>query len=88
MKAIVIWQMHTRKQVFNMVKCIREKCPMYYSCEIYDSCRMQPVEYVRDECIGIAKISPNIERLACEMAKINNELNRLTELEDYIRDNQ
>ncbi|MFA5559300.1 MAG: hypothetical protein WDA59_07620 [Methanofastidiosum sp.] len=75
-----------------MIKCIKEKCPMYlpfkYDLHIINTCKIKPWIELKDECIGFDYIDLKKEDKICKISKLTTEVNILAELKNYIKDNQ
>lgn len=72
------------------MKCIGEKCPYYSVSDSYFTyCNIRNLPIGAElKCIGKKYIPQAIEEVMCKIAKLTTEYNRLSVLEEYIKDNQ
>lgn len=71
------------------LKCIRDKCFCHFSSDDYfETCYLISKRVLLDQCYGLTEIPNKKEEIICKIAKLTEELNRLDELEKFIKENQ
>ena len=71
------------------LKCIKEKCNYYFDSNLYyGTCQLISKKVLLDKCHGLSEIPDKKEEIACRIAKLTEEFDRLCFLENWIRENQ
>jgi hypothetical protein len=75
-------------QDFKCINFDKIKCPMYFETDTYKICQLNPTRYINEKCIGFSYIRPEMEEIACKIAELTNEYDKLAKLKNFIIDNQ
>lgn len=71
------------------LKCIKEKCGFYFESDgYYEICQLISKRVLLDRCYGLAEVPDKKEEVACKIAKLTEEYDRLCFLESWVEDNQ
>ena len=74
----------------NKLKCIKEKCSLYFESDnkYFETCQLVSKYILLDKCYGISEIPNKKEIIVCKIADLVKELDCLNELEKLIKNNQ
>jgi len=72
------------------LKCIKENCHYYFESDnlYYETCKLISKRVLPDKCYGITEVPNKKEEIACKIAKLTQEFDKLCSLKTLIINNQ
>ena len=73
----------------NNLKCIKNECNYYFESDVYTQCIITGQYITKNSiCKGIIPAKKLAEEKTCEVSKIINEITKLKELENFVKNHQ